>query len=464
MPAADQLPAVAAYDVEQHLLVRTAWLYFAGGITQDGIARQLGLTRARVNRLIADARAKGIVQISINSPLASAVALESELAERFGLQQVVIVPSPGDDEALPALIGAAAGAVFGGHIRDGMSVGVGWGRTLRISLQSIPRRTRVDLTVVSLIGGLTRSSAINTYETASHLAELFGAECTYIAGPAYCDSEASRDVLQSQSIVREALERARRADLALVSVGSVEPDATMVKLGLITRADQASLVRAGAVGDLGSHWIDEYGRLVDHPLNRRAVALVARRTGTDPESDPRLRRPPQGEGDARRAGARCDRRAGDRRGDRGRRTRDVQTVGGAAMMRSASRSDRLPVLAAVDWGTSSFRLWLLDAAGAVVAERRGSEGMATLQPDQFEAVLRGHLAAAGVDGKPPGRTAAGHRLRHGRRAARLAGGWLRRCAGAASTRSPTPPSGCPPLGSTCASCRALRSAIRLLPT
>lgn len=273
VPAAVQLPVVATYDVEQHLLVRTAWLYFAGGITQDGIARQLGLTRARVNRLIADARAKGIVQISINSPLASAVALESELAKRFGLQQVVIVPSPGDDDALPGLIGAAAGAVFGGHIRDGMSVGVGWGRTLRISLQSIPRRTRVDLTVVSLIGGLTRSSAINTYETASHLAELFSAECTYIAGPAYCDSEASRDVLQSQSIVREALERARRADLALVSVGSVEPDATMVKLGLITRADQASLVRAGAVGDLGSHWIDEYGRLVDHPLNRRAVAL-----------------------------------------------------------------------------------------------------------------------------------------------------------------------------------------------
>ena len=31
----------------------------------------------------------------------------------------------------------------------------------------------------------------------------------------------------------------------------------------------------------------------------------------------------------------------------------------------------------VDWGTSSFRLWLVDGAGDVLAERRSGEGMAT---------------------------------------------------------------------------------------
>lgn len=30
---------------------------------------------------------------------------------------------------------------------------------------------------------------------------------------------------------------------------------------------------------------------------------------------------------------------------------------------------------AVDWGTSSFRLWLMDGAGGVLAERRSDEGM-----------------------------------------------------------------------------------------
>ncbi len=52
-------------------------------------------------------------------------------------------------------------------------------------------------------------------------------------------------------------------------------------------------------------------------------------------------------------------------------------------------------LAIGDWGTSSLRLWALDADGTVLAERRSAEGMATLAPGGFEAVLRGHLAAFG---------------------------------------------------------------------
>ncbi|WP_328838516.1 2-dehydro-3-deoxygalactonokinase [Methylobrevis albus] len=56
-----------------------------------------------------------------------------------------------------------------------------------------------------------------------------------------------------------------------------------------------------------------------------------------------------------------------------------------------------PRLAAVDWGTSSFRLWLVGAGGTVLAERRAAEGMQAVPPGGFEAVLRGHLAAVGVE-------------------------------------------------------------------
>lgn len=55
-----------------------------------------------------------------------------------------------------------------------------------------------------------------------------------------------------------------------------------------------------------------------------------------------------------------------------------------------------PAVAAVDWGTSSFRLWLLDAAGAALAERRSGEGMLTAGTEGFGAILEKHLAAAGA--------------------------------------------------------------------
>jgi len=51
---------------------------------------------------------------------------------------------------------------------------------------------------------------------------------------------------------------------------------------------------------------------------------------------------------------------------------------------------------AVDWGTSSFRLWLVDRAGNVLGERRGPEGMMAASKLGFAAVLQSHLEAVGA--------------------------------------------------------------------
>jgi len=48
--------------------------------------------------------------------------------------------------------------------------------------------------------------------------------------------------------------------------------------------------------------------------------------------------------------------------------------------------------AAVDWGTSSFRLWLLGKSGAVLQERRSNEGLLSAK-GRFAEILEGHLTA-----------------------------------------------------------------------
>jgi 2-dehydro-3-deoxygalactonokinase len=52
---------------------------------------------------------------------------------------------------------------------------------------------------------------------------------------------------------------------------------------------------------------------------------------------------------------------------------------------------------AVDWGTSSLRVWLMAPDGAVLAESRSAEGMDVVARGGFEAVLRAHLAELGPD-------------------------------------------------------------------
>ncbi len=266
------MPADAAPRPEEALMARAAWAYYVEGLTQNDIARKLGLNRVRVNRILAQARERGIVQVRVNSSLA--ISTEAALAKRYGLDQAIIVPTPSDPSLLPHSIATAAGVVLSDRLQDGMSVGVGWGRTLRLSVRAMERRQIHDLSVVSLLGGLTRGSVMNTYETASRLADIYGAGCFYIAAPAYADSEATARVLRAQSSVQDAFERARKIDIAFLSVGSLTEDSTMRRLGLLDKADTESLRATGAVGDFCAHLIDVHGKVVDHPVNRRVLALA----------------------------------------------------------------------------------------------------------------------------------------------------------------------------------------------
>jgi DNA-binding transcriptional regulator LsrR (DeoR family) len=278
MTEATDIPSLIAQsftlDRDEQQATRAAWLYFVAGLTQAQIGKNLGLNRIRVNRLLAQARDLGLVQIRITGKLAECVELEAKLRDRFGLGEAIVVPTPPDQAFVPHVIGTAAGAALAERLKDGMSVGVGWGRTLRLSLHSVPRRPLKRLSVVSLLGGLTRGAAMNPHETASHLADLLDAQCYYVAAPALTDTESTRNVLMSQPMLKEVFERGEKVDLAFLSVGELTQTNTMTRVGLIGRTDVQELLDAGAVGDICAHWIDITGRVVDHPLNSRVVALA----------------------------------------------------------------------------------------------------------------------------------------------------------------------------------------------
>src|SRR4029078_70814 len=64
-------------------------------------------------------------------------------------------------------------------------------------------------------------------------------------------------------------------------------------------------------------------------------------------------------------------------------------------------SDATPAFVAVDWGTSSFRRWVMSAKGGVLAESRGGEGMLHCAGTGFAPVLRDHLARLGAPQATP---------------------------------------------------------------
>jgi DNA-binding transcriptional regulator LsrR (DeoR family) len=259
----------ASYDLQ----VRAAWLYYVEGLTQAEIARAMKVSRAKIIRLLSAARDSGIVRIRIDAKGSEQLALERHLVRDCGLREAIVTPSPTGDSATAAVVGQAAGMYIADRVRSGMSIGVGWGQTLSMSLKAIGGQSYERLSVISLLGGMTHSRAVNPSAVARRMADALGADCYQLTAPVFVADEATRSALWAEPGLRDLLQRARRVELALVSVGDVSEDATLFREGLLPASQLKGLRKAGAVGDVLCHFVDEAGGIVDHPVSRRVIAV-----------------------------------------------------------------------------------------------------------------------------------------------------------------------------------------------
>ena len=254
---------------------RAAWLYHAGGLTQAEVAAVLGVTGAKVHRLLARATDAGIVRVLVEGPIGGCMEAERLLSRRYGLAACRVVPGLPEAGPLPLRALGKAGAAFLRQALDGvpgMVVGLGHGRSLAACLRHLPRIEAPGLRLVSLLGGQPRLRPASAYEVMHRLVERTGAEAWLMPVPFFAGSADDRDVLLRQAGVRDALALARNASLCLVGVGEVGGDAFLRQSGAVSAADEAVLHQFGAVAEMLGHYFDKAGRLLATPLQARVLA------------------------------------------------------------------------------------------------------------------------------------------------------------------------------------------------
>ena len=264
-----------ASDDEVDQASRAAWLYHAGEMTQAEVAAALGVTGAKVHRLLARAAKAGIVRVLVESPIGGCVEAERLLSRRYGLAACRVVPALPEAGPLPLRALGKAGAAFVRQALEGgpnLVVGVGHGRSLAACMGHLPRIEAPGLRLVSLIGGQPRLRPASSYEVAHRLVERTGAEAWLVPVPFFAGSADDREVLLRQAGVRDALALAREASLCLVGIGEVGGDAFLRQSGAVSAADEATLRRAGAVAEMLGRYFAAAGRLLATPLQARVVA------------------------------------------------------------------------------------------------------------------------------------------------------------------------------------------------
>lgn len=254
---------------DEELNARVAWAYYQEDMTQAEIAERMNLTRARVNRILQACRKSGMVRISIDMDT-TCVREEHAIERRYGISRAMVVPTPGRERAINQAIGKTAGAYLSSILRNGQTLGLGWGTTLRDAWRGLEPTEFEDLTIVSLFGGLPSSSTTTPYDVAAAMArKLAASDCYYIAAPMYVTDETMRETLMSQPMFADIFDRAVHVDAALIGAGDLTNRSTNLRLGAVSRDEWESLRSAGAVGEIFGYFFDAEGNVVDHSLNRR---------------------------------------------------------------------------------------------------------------------------------------------------------------------------------------------------
>jgi DNA-binding transcriptional regulator LsrR (DeoR family) len=242
-------------------------------MTQKDIADRLGISRSSVIRLLDEARQRAEVQIWIDMPPGDIPDLAIALEERFGLDRAIVVPGEGTPEETARDVGSALGRFLSERIGEGMTVGVGWGRTLDASLMAFRPPRLEGVRVVSLLGGVVETKGLNPIDFAWRLAGALGGDCLLFPAPLIVDSaETKRRLLEDCGLSRIA-EVARGMDMAVVSCGDIGTVGTSLSQGFLVPADYRGLVAAGAVCDTMCHFLDAQGRSVEHPVQDRVMSV-----------------------------------------------------------------------------------------------------------------------------------------------------------------------------------------------
>ncbi|WP_161958452.1 sugar-binding transcriptional regulator [Ornithinimicrobium cavernae] len=251
-------------------------LYYEEGLTQSEIALRVHRSRPSVSRLLTAARELGVVRIEVSVPLRQEEHIARALEQRFGLRSASVIVSGGrTGDALTPDLGRAGAEHLDALVEDGTVLGVSNGRTLAATAKALRARATDRVTVVQIIGALgSENFMIDGPDVTRAVASAYGGMCRYLHVPLLVPSAAIRENLTADPRVRRSLDAGRRADLAVVGVGSVHlTDSSPLFEGLRSEEDLESILAAGAVGHLCGEHLDHRGNPLDHPINERVIGI-----------------------------------------------------------------------------------------------------------------------------------------------------------------------------------------------
>lgn len=261
---------------EGELLTEIAIAYYEHELTQEEIAQKFSLSRIKVGRLLKKAREEGIVEINVKYHPIFTSQLEKKLIEQFGIQRALISIDEHSDTAQRKQVAALVSAYLSNTLKDGMTVAVGQGRNVAAVGEHIGIFPDKKCHFICGIGGVKRiGEPVDADNICRSLARKFNGINETLYAPAYLESKEACELFMRNNVIKDTLDRARRADIALVGIGDMNEQSYMVQLGWFTSQDvNEARNRQGVIGEIAGYgFFNLAGEVVDTVMSNRVIGL-----------------------------------------------------------------------------------------------------------------------------------------------------------------------------------------------
>lgn len=279
-----KVPSHRHYSDEQ--IRFAARLYYVDGVSQTEVAKLVRVSQAKVSRLLAIARERGIVRITVEDYNPRHNLLEEQVQRLFGLRQVIVVrtATAATGDVARQTVGHFGGPIVAGLFPSTGVVAIAGGRTVREVVEHLPEGRSRSLTIVQAMGSIDFSiSAADAIELGRHIAQLWGGNFLTLTTPAFAPDRKTRDSFLAFEQIRYVWKHFDEAQAALLGIGTLANSA-FVERGVLGARDLEALRAGGAVGEICGRFFDAQGRECDTPWRDRAISIGLEQIRAIPQS------------------------------------------------------------------------------------------------------------------------------------------------------------------------------------
>lgn len=266
-------------EEELAVIAEIARMYYVEGMSQLEIAQMLFFSKAKVSRALRVAREENIVEFHINYPLKRSAGLETELKNRFGLEEALVVEDLYDNQDSDISIkriGELAAGYLDEILKDGDCIGLSWGRTLCQTVRQLKPSSPRKIQVVQMTGNSTDSYTLEMDATTlvQRMAETFQGSASKMYAPMYINSDIVRRELLKEPLIQKTIQQIRNVDYALIGIADMSLDKRLNSwAGYLTENKKRELVKKGAVGYSCGYFFDKNGEKLQDPINSKIIGI-----------------------------------------------------------------------------------------------------------------------------------------------------------------------------------------------